>query len=170
MKPFTAQFMLSRAYLAETFDESLPHGKGANPNYWFPAGMLAAGVSLLTMTGQPGFAGAMLVALGVLELLHIRYRRAWWLARQMWGRSANSEVTLSVNEDGIETKSLFVHTTLPFSDVARVIDTELGLILVDKHGEQQYLSRSVLPNDVVQQIIAALDHPRSPAQGTVPKQ
>ncbi|WP_226702420.1 YcxB family protein [Microbulbifer elongatus] len=154
MQPFKTQFTLSREYLAECFDQSLPHGKNAKPNYLFPVLLLAAGSGSLIFTEQPKVLGYLLVALGILELLHIRFRRAWWLARQMLGKSANTEVALTVDEAGITTKSDYTQTTLLWEDIERVIETDLGLILVTKSGGQQYLSKSLFTADLVNEIVA----------------
>ena len=149
MQRFSTQFILSRDYLAECFDESLPHGKNASPNYLFPAMLFIAGAGLLLFIEQPKAPGIVLIALAALELIHIRFRRAWWLARQMWGRSANSEVTLTIDSDGIKTRNPYTQTSLQWTDIERVIETDLGLILVAKSGGQQYLSKSVLSADVI---------------------
>ena len=154
MQPFSTQFILSRDYLSECFDQSLPYGKSAKPNYLFPAVLFSAGVGLLFFTEQPKVVGSMLTALAVLELFHIRYRRAWWLTRQMWGKSAGSEVNLTIDEDGIQTRSLDTQTSLLWGDIARVIETDLGLILVAHSGGQQYLSKSLFPAGVISEIIA----------------
>lgn len=154
MQTFTTQFILSRDYLAECFDQSLPYGKNAKPNYVYPALLLAGGVSLLFLTGQPKFIGSMLIALAVLELFHIRYRRAWWLARQMLGRSADSEVTLTINDTEIRTHSPYAQTALLWIDIERVIETDLGLILVTKSGGQQYLSKALFSAELIAEIIA----------------
>ncbi|WP_428820730.1 YcxB family protein [Microbulbifer sp. MCCC 1A16149] len=154
MHPFKTQFTLSREYLAECFDQSLPHGKGAKPNYLLPALLLATGSGSLMFTEQPKVLGYLLVALGILELLHIRFRRAWWLARQMLGRSANTEVALTIDDDGITTKSTHTQTTLSWSEIERVVETDLGLILVTKSGGQQYLSKSLFPAELVSEIVA----------------
>ena len=164
MQNFSTQFILSKDYLAECFDQSLPHGKNATPNYLFPALMFAAGVGLLFFTEQPKALGSVLLALAVLELIHIRFRRAWWLTRQMLGKSANIEVTLTIDADEIQTQSTFTQTTLLWTDVERVIETDLGLILVAKSGGQQYLSKSLfsaeLTNEIIG-IIAAVDSKQS---------
>ena len=154
MPPFNTQFTLSRSYLAECFDQSLPYGKNARPNYLFPALLFAAGAGLLFFTEQPKVAGFMLIALTVLELVHIRFRRAWWLKRQMWGRSANSEVKLTIDEGGIQTQSSYAQTALLWADIARVIETDLGLILVAKSGARQYLSKSLFPAQLISEIVA----------------
>ena len=154
MQPFKTQFTLSREYLAECFDQSKPHGKGAKPNYLFPVLLLAAGSGSLIFTEQPKVLGYLLVALGILELLHIRFRRAWWLARQMLGKSANTEVTLTIDEAGITTKSDHTQTSLMWADIERVIETDLGLILVTKSGGQQYLSKSLFTTELVTEIVA----------------
>jgi hypothetical protein len=154
MQPFSTQFTLSRDYLAECFDQSLPYGKSARPNYLFPALLFAAGGGLLFFTEQPKVVGCILIALAALELLHIRFRRAWWLTRQMWGRSADSEVKLTIDVDGIQTQNPFTQTSLLWADVERVIETDLGLILVTKSGAQQYLSKSLFSADLISEIAA----------------
>jgi len=154
MQPFNTQFTLSRDYLAECFDQSLPHGKNVKLNYLFHALLFTAGAGLLFFTEQPKVIGSMLIALVVLELIHIRFRRAWWLTRQMWGKSSGSEVKLTIDEDGIQTQNLYTQTALLWADIERVIETDLGLILVAKSGGQQYLSKSLFPAELIGEIIA----------------
>lgn len=152
MQPFATQFTLSRDYLAECFDQSLPHGKNARPNYLFPALLFAAGAGLLFFTEQPGIAGWMLIALAVLELVHIRFRRAWWLTRQMWGKSAGTEVRLTLDAEGIHTQNHDTQSSVLWTEIEQVIETDLGLILVAKSGGQQYLSKSLFPAALVSEI------------------
>ena len=154
MQPFSTQFTLSRDYLAECFDQSLAYGKNARPNYLFPALLFAAGAGLHFFTEQPKVAGFLLIALAVLELIHIRFRRAWWLTRQMWGRSADSEVKLTIDKDGIQTQSSYTQTALLWADIERVIETDLGLILVAKSCGQQYLSKSLFSAELISKIVA----------------
>ncbi|MFT7214724.1 MAG: hypothetical protein ACI9XK_004995 [Granulosicoccus sp.] len=153
MQPFSTQFTLSREYLAESFDQSLPYGKSARFIFLFPFLLFTTGVGLLNFTEQPQVAGIILIALAVLELLHIRFRRAWWLVRQTWGRSNDSEVTLTIDEDGIQTKNAHTQTVLSWSDIERVIETDLGLILVAKSGGQQYLSKSLFSAEWISKIV-----------------
>jgi len=156
MQPFNTQFTLSREYLAECFDQSLPYGKNATPNYLLPALLLAAGTGLLFFTEQTKIIGSMLIALAVLELLHTRYRRAWWLTRQMWGRSSGIEVKLTIDEGGIQTQNPYTQTALLWADIERVIETDLGLILVAKSGAQQYLSKSLFSAELISAIVARI--------------
>lgn len=154
MEPYNTQFTLSRDYLAECFDQSLPYGKGAKPNFLFPALLFVSGVCVLVFTEQSKFLGFMLIALAVLELIHIRFRRAWWLARQMLGRSANSKVTLSLDGEGVRTQNPYTQTALLWADIERIIETDLGLILVAKKGGQQYLSKSLFSVELISEILA----------------
>jgi hypothetical protein len=154
MTVFNTTFVLSRHYLAECFDQSLPYGKNAKPNYLFPGLLLIAGAGLLFFTEQPSVIGFILIALMILELIHIRFRRAWWLTRQMWGRSAGNVVELTIDESGIQTQSANTLTTLPWPIIDRIIETDLGLILVANSGGQQYLSKSLLSSDLISEIMA----------------
>lgn len=158
MQTFNTQFTLSREYLAECFDQSLPYGKNARPNYLFPALLFGTGSGLLFFTDQPTIAGVMLIALCAVELLHMRFRRAWWLARQMWGRSANSEVLLTIDEEGVKTQNPYTETALRWADIERIIETDLGLILVAKSGAQQYLSKSLFTATLISAIASKTFH------------
>lgn len=149
MLPFNTQFVLSKEYLAECFDQSLPYGKSAKPNFIFPIAFFAAGVGVVYLADQVKVLGFMLIALAVLELIHIRYRRSWWLIRQTLGRSFNGEVQLTIDENGIQTKTPYTETVVLWKDMKEVIETDLGLILVVKSGGRQYLSKSILPDDLV---------------------
>lgn len=157
MLPFNTQFTLSRDYLAECFDQSLPYGKNAKPNYLFPALLCGAGAGLLIFTQQPKVIGSMLIALAALELIHIRFRRAWWLTRQMWGKGAGSEVKLTIDENGIQTQNAHTQTALLWTDIERVIETNLGLILLVKSGRQQYLSKALFSPELVSEIAARIE-------------
>lgn len=157
MQPFQTQFVLTREYLSESYDQSLPHSKAASPNFVFPIVTLAIGVGLLMWTDQQKIIGIAFVSFSVLEFLHIRYRRAWWLMRQLWGRSGGSEVSLSINENEIVTENGFTETRITFGEIERVIETELGMILVTNTGQQQYLSKSIFPDDLVQELLALND-------------
>ncbi|MFV8781999.1 hypothetical protein ACNKU7_06205 [Microbulbifer sp. SA54] len=71
-----------------------------------------AGAGLLQFTEQPKVASYALIALAILEQLHIRFRQVWWLTRQMWGKRAGSEVTLTIVDDGIQTQNANMQTVL----------------------------------------------------------
>jgi hypothetical protein len=158
MQPYNTQFTLSRDYLAECFDQSLPYGKNAKPKFLFSASLLALGAGALVFTEQPKFVGIILIALAVLELIHIRFRRAWWLTRQMWGESSDSEVKLTIDENGIRTQNPYTQTTLLWADVESLIETDLGLIFVAKYGGQQYLSKSLFSVELISEMVALNDN------------
>lgn len=72
----------------------------------------------------------------------------------MWGKGAGGEVELTVDDHGIQTQTAHTRTSLLWSDIERVIETDLGLILVAKSGGRQYLSKSLFPADLIPEIIA----------------
>ena len=47
MTPHETSFKLTKDYLAESFDQSLPHGGHAKPNFIFPAALFVVGIFLL---------------------------------------------------------------------------------------------------------------------------
>tara|TARA_R110002072_G_scaffold20841_9_gene75260 strand:+ start:4195 stop:4662 length:468 start_codon:yes stop_codon:yes gene_type:complete len=154
MEPFNTQFTLTRDYLAECFDQTLPHGKNASPNFLFPIVCFTTGVGLLYFTEQRQIVGIILIGLAGLEFLHIRFRHAWWLARQLWGASGNSGVELTIDDASIQTHSPYAKTVVLWTEIERVIGTDLGYIFVNTPGAQQYLSKSLLPAGLIDEIKA----------------
>jgi hypothetical protein len=153
MQAFHTQFTLSREYLAECFDESLPYGGDTRRKYLFAGVSFTVGALLLYLTDYPKGIGTLLIVLAIIELVHIRFKRAWWLTRQIWGRSGNSEIKLSIDDKAIQTQNPYTKTVLLWKDVERIIETDLGLILVAKSGGQQYLSKSLFTGDLVTEIL-----------------
>ena len=153
MQPYTTQFSLSREYLGECFDESKAYNKRSGPNFIFPIAMLAIGTFALVWTDQPKSLGIFIFVIGVIELLHIRYKRAWWLTRQMLGKTGGQAVTLKLDEQGIETISGSTVTRTQWLDVSTVAETKRGLILITTAGGQQYLSKSLFPDELVVEIL-----------------
>lgn len=158
MQPTTIEFTLSRDYLAECYDESLPYSR--KPNYLFPLLAGVAGIYLLGFTSQPKVGGMALLALAILELVHLRYRRAWWLFRQTMGKNADLKVTLTLNDDGIRTRSSASDTRLTWREIDHVIETSQGLILVQPNGAQQYLSKALFTKEQIARFLA-LNHQTS---------
>lgn len=145
----TTSFTLSKQYLEECFDESLPFSKHAKPRYAFIAVLLLAGLALLIFTEQHQIAGSILLGLGILEMISSYYRRAWWLTRQMWSRSANSEVTITLDDKGFNSKNPYTETTLRWQDIRKHTETTRGIILFSQNGGQSYISKSVLSAEMI---------------------
>jgi len=62
-------------------------------------------------------------------------------------------VKLTGDENGIQTQNPFTQTSLLWADIDRVIETDLGLILVAKSGGQQYLSKSLFSAEWISWIV-----------------
>ncbi len=146
---FTSTFTLTREHLEECYDQSLPYSKSRTPRYGFAGILICGGIGLYVFVENEGFPASILVGLGLLELISFYYRRPWWLTRQMWSRSANSEVVLTIDETGVLTKNPYTESTLLWSGIAEVIDTPKGILLVTESGGQSYLSKSVLSGDAL---------------------
>jgi len=157
MQTFTTEFTLTRDYLSECFDQSLPYRKKSLVKSLTPILLLAMGLFFLYFTDNPTYFGGLFIALAVLELVHNLYQRAWWITRQSWGKNANISVTITVDETGIQTKNEETKTELLWPNVLRVIETELGLILVSSTGGQQYLSKALFPTELIDEMIAQVD-------------
>lgn len=139
------QFTLDKNYLEECFDESLPHSPHQSPKYGFAGSFIGIGMGLIIFTDMGGVAPYIMVGLGVLEFISFYYRRPWWLARQMWSRASNSTVTITMNDDGIESKNPYTESLLEWDQIKQIIHTPKGMIFVNYKGQQTYLSKAFMP-------------------------
>lgn len=154
---FTTRFTLDRQHLLECYDQSLPHNPPNRLKWGYIAAFSAAGIALLNLDNTPGVFGAVFIGLAIIEVLSWRFRRPWWLARQLLSRSANCEVELGINEEGIHSKTPYLESQQPWQEFSRIIDTDKGFILVGPQGGQRYLSKSILSQEALDFIHLKLD-------------
>ncbi len=146
---FETEFILNRQHLEECYDQSLPFAKNPKPRFKLMTFLIIAAVLILLLGEQQNTLAFFLLALAVLELISFRYRRAWWLTRQVWSRNSGNRIKLIIDDKGIETQSLHNNSRLLWSDIATVDETEKGLMLTLNKGGSNYLSKAKLNEQVI---------------------
>jgi hypothetical protein len=107
------------------------------------------GLAILLFTPINAYAAWFVVALGILEALALYYNQPWWVLRQMLSKASGSEVTLTIDEQGVLSESFYHNSRILWSDVTAIEETELGFVLsfiVGKSTSKSYLSKSYLSN------------------------
>jgi Mg2+/citrate symporter len=152
---FTAKFTLDKAHYTECYTQSstLEH----NRKTYFKANILTVfGVIILLATPVNPYAAWFVIALGILETVSVYYHQSWWVLRQRMSKASGSEVTLTIDSQGILTESFHVNSRILWSDVTSVIKSELGFIVHFSLGKtvtgkdiasKSYISRSCLSDD-----------------------
>ncbi len=136
------EFTLDKKYLEECFDQSAPFSPQKHPRYWFVVTFISLGCGLILFSDTLNGIGAyMLLALGLIELISFRYRRAWWLTRQMWSRAANSKVNITLLPTEIRSVNPYTDSIILLNNLASVKRTEFGFLLIEHCGKQHYVSR-----------------------------
>ena len=146
----TTTFILDRPHLTECFEQSAPPIE--LKDYRKAAIFAVMGIALMFVESEDYYVAFFLLALGMVELLGIRYKKVWWLWRQLLGKSSYSKITLTIDEQGLKTESLHVNNLVLWSDVISCEKTELGLLLRHNSGVN-YLSRSYLSNEAIEFIL-----------------
>ncbi|MFT6898604.1 MAG: hypothetical protein ACJA13_003028 [Paraglaciecola sp.] len=135
---YSTTYILDKSHFSETFDESITADNAKT--VYFKAIILALlGLIILLFTQITAYIAWFIVALGAVEVLSIRFRKSWWLARQMISKAANSELTLTVDENGVRSKSFYVESEILWADVKKIEQTAQGWLLYHAGGKN-YLS------------------------------
>lgn len=143
---YTTTYALDRSHFSETFDESAVHDLSLKA-YVKSAGLLSLGLVLVVFFADISpYVAWFIVALGIVEACSVRFRKPWWLARQMISRAANTELTLTIDESGIRSKSIHVDSQLAWEDVS-AIETTLKGWLLHHPGGKNYLSGRCLSEE-----------------------
>jgi hypothetical protein len=106
----------------------------------------AVGAVLLLFTALDPYVSWFIIALGALECLSIRFRKPWWLARQMLSKAANTELTLTIDEECISTKSFSVESKLAWTDITKFEQTSQGWLFF-QGARKSYLSNRILSEE-----------------------
>lgn len=151
--PFSYQtsYVLDKSHFSETFDQSHDPSKTRGA-YTKAAIITLLGAVFVLFTDFNGYIAWFIVAVGVIEALNVRFKKAWWLARQMLSRAANSEVTLTIDEEAIHSKSYYLQSRVMWPAIKRIEPTPMGWLL---HHNQSttYLSKRVL-SEAAQQFVS----------------
>jgi hypothetical protein len=146
---FTSKFILDKPYFNECYSESSTLELSAKT--FLKSGVLMLfGLIILLFTPVNAYAAWFVVALGILEALSLYYSQPWWVVRQMLSKASNSEVTLTIDEQGVLSESFYHTGRILWQDVTTITETSLGYVLHFKAGKntgKSYLSKSHLSND-----------------------
>jgi len=153
---FTSKFTLDKAHFNECYSESTILDLSAKA--FLKSGVLMAfGLIILLFTPVNAYAAWFIVALGILEALSLYYNKPWWVLRQMLSRASNSEVTLTIDEQGVLSESFYHNGRILWQDITTIKETNQGFVVhfnVGKSTGKSYLSKSCLSNDAQQFIIS----------------
>jgi len=146
MQEYKTSFILDKPYFQECFDQSAIVEPGINA-YKKAIAIAAVGAVLVLFTDVNDYAAWFIFCLGILEAVSTHYRKPWWVTRQMLSRASKSEVELTINSDGIFTKSRFAQVDIPWQSISNIDATELGWLISHQNG-RTYLSNSHLSEEI----------------------
>ncbi|MCK8043843.1 YcxB family protein [Shewanella sp. 1CM18E] len=144
---YTTQYTLDKSHFSECYDESAVIDNSIKA--YRKAIIFAVVGTGLMLTNINGYASWFLIALSALEALSVKFRKPWWLMRQMMSKAANNEVTLTLNESGISNDSFYIQGTILWADVIEFTETEQGFLLKQAKGVS-YLSKRSLDETAIQ--------------------
>lgn len=142
----SSYYVLNRDYFSECFDESANTTTSVK-TYVKAIGLIIMASVIYAMDIEI-YVAAFLLCLGVVELLSIRYKRSWWINRQMLSRAAGSKVVVRVNDQGIFTDSTHHQQGIHWGDIDEIKGTEKGFLVKHTSGTS-YLSKSGLDEDTL---------------------
>ncbi|MBA6223768.1 YcxB family protein [Colwellia sp. MB02u-18] len=143
-QPFSYQttFILDKSHFSECYDESVPaptfvvlYRKGAF--------LLLIGALLVMFSELNPYAAWFIFSLGLLEVVSSRYKKAWWVARQMLSKVAKAEVSLKIDADSVHISSFYNDNKMKFSDIERITHTDQGW-LISHNSFRHYISNRCL--------------------------
>jgi hypothetical protein len=141
---YQTSFILDKEHFNECYQQSMTANSAkAKPLKNIKAMVLIIIGILLLLLSENAYIAWFLIALAGLEVLSNHYQQAWWVMRQMLGRTSNSSVTLTINTQGITTSSHYGESNLSWSDITKITATEQGYVLYTNKGKN-YLSKKHL--------------------------
>ncbi|AQS39701.1 hypothetical protein Sps_04616 [Shewanella psychrophila] len=138
---YTTQYILDKPHFSECFDESVTIDTSWRA-YTKAIGFFFIGIALL-LTGMNAYASWFVIGLGVLEGGNVKFKKTWWLWRQMMSKAAGNEVMLTIDEQGVSSHSFYVKSQILWTDVSEIVTTDRGFLIKHPTGTS-YVSKQVL--------------------------
>jgi hypothetical protein len=139
---YSTTYELDKAHFQECFSESVVIVTPINA-YKKSIALTIAGMLLVLFTQINPYAAWFVFALGILEAVSTYYQKPWWVMRQMLSKVAKGNVDLTIDEQGIVSKSFYASLTLLWSDVLFIETTQLGWLIKHAKG-RSYISNKNL--------------------------
>jgi hypothetical protein len=139
---YSTTYELDKAHFQECFSESVVIVTPINA-YKKSIALTIAGMLLVLFTQMNPYAAWFVFALGILEAVSTYYQKPWWVMRQMLSKAAKGNVDLTIDEQGIVSKSFYASLTLLWSDVLFIEKTQLGWLIKHAKG-RSYISNKNL--------------------------
>ena len=146
---FSSHFILNREHFSECFDQSALLTSPKKMRYQFITSLLIFGFLIMMFTDQSVAVGLFFIGLAFVEFFSFKYRKAWWLSRQMWSKNSGNKITLLIDDNGINIDSLYKKQLFTWKEIKEAIDTPEGIMLKLENGTQSYLSKSSLNAEVI---------------------
>ena len=142
-------FILNKEHFAECFDESkklkeLSTGKKKIPRYPFMVILTLAGFFIITFIEHDKMFGFFFIGLAFLEFFSFKYKKSWWLTRQMWSKNSNNTITLTFDDNAIKMDSLNTKLTINWNEIDFADVTSKGYTLQLENKSRHYLSTLTL--------------------------
>lgn len=139
---YSTTFVLDKAHFNECFSNSVVL---APPLVAYRKAMilLLIGFVIILLTEVNAYVGYFVIGLGIVEALGCYFQQPWWVTRQLFGRSGNSEVTMTVDDSGVHTDSAHVKGSILWQDINGVNETKDGIVIMHKQGKS-YISAQCL--------------------------
>jgi hypothetical protein len=141
---YSTTYKLDKSHFSETFDQSYTVKSSKSP-YLKSLILALSGAAILLFSNVTAYLAWFILVLGVVEALNVRFKKPWWLARQMLSRAANSELTLTIDENGITSKSFYVDSSILWSDITKIEQTSKGWLFYLTNGKSYLSNRCLSP-------------------------
>lgn len=135
---YSTTYTLDKSHFSETYDESIT-AKRSFFAYIKSLGLILLGFAIVYYTDINPYVAWFIVVLGAVDALNIYFRKSWWLIRQMISAAANTELTLSIDDEGVSSKSIAVENKITWQELTKIEQTKQGWLLYHGAGKN-YLS------------------------------
>ncbi|MCW8864293.1 MAG: YcxB family protein [Colwellia sp.] len=163
---FTSKFILDKPHFNECYSQTNTVDRSSKA--YLKSGILTVfGLYLLLFTQVNAYAAWFVIALGVLEAVSLYYHQPWWVMRQMLSKASNSEVTVTIDEQGILSESFYHTGRILWQDITELHESSLGFVIsftIDKSAGKSYLSKSCLSTDAQNYILQK--SPKTPSKSS----
>ncbi|MEH6550725.1 MAG: YcxB family protein [Pseudomonadales bacterium] len=139
---YSTNYILNKAHFQECYSESVLI-ENSYRAYFKAIILTAIGTILITRAEMNSYVAWFIFCLGILEAFSVYYKQPWWVMRQMLSKAYNSEVSLTIDESGIFSQSLYADLSLSWSQVHLLKKTKLGWIVIHDQG-RNYISNHCL--------------------------